>query len=59
MNIFICYIYRDLLYPLTTTTMSNDAKRIENSKANFFVRIIIMSAFLALTVGVMGMTMLD
>ena len=59
MNIFICYIYRDLLYTLTTTTMSNDAKRIENSKANFFVRIIIMSAFLALTVGVMGMTMLD
>ncbi len=39
--------------------MSNDAKIRENSKTNFFVRIIIMSAFLALTVGVMGMTMLD
>ena len=39
--------------------MNNDAKRRGNSKANFFVRIIIMSAFLALTVGVMGMTMLD
>jgi len=39
--------------------MNNDANTREGSKQNFLIRILIMSAFLALTVGVMGMTMLD
>jgi len=43
----------------TTTAMNNDANTREGSKQNFLIRILIMSAFLALTIGVMGMTMLD
>ena len=43
----------------TTTAMNNDANTREGSKQNILIRILIMSAFLALTVGVMGMTMLD
>ena len=46
-------------YLITTTAMNNDANTREGSKQNFLIRILIMSAFLALTVGVMGMTMLD